>query len=98
MEGKGVPKVDYFEASNYIKVAAESGIPQAEHTLGLMYEYGYGVPYNLKQAAVYYKRATEKNYLESMYNLALMYAYGRGFPQDYNRGIFIFFLSSVYSF
>jgi TPR repeat protein len=50
-----------------------------------MYEYGYGVLQDLRQAARYYHAATEQRYPEAMYHLALMYAYGRGEAQDFTR-------------
>ena len=54
----------------YFQVAAESHVPQAEHHLGIMYEYGLGVEEDFEKAAVFYRRATEKLHVESMYHLA----------------------------
>lgn len=54
LEGNGV-KPDYKEAANLFQKAAEWKIPQAEHSLGVMYEYGLGVEANFPMAAKFYK-------------------------------------------
>ena len=65
-----VPTVQsYSEAAILFKIASEEKIPQAEHNLGLLYEYGNGVQQDFSMAMYYYKRAVEKNFIESMYNL-----------------------------
>jgi TPR repeat protein len=66
-------------------VAASNHIPQAEHLLATMYEYGMGVVQDYPTAMQYYQRAAEQKYIESMYHLSLMYSYGRGCSQDYKR-------------
>jgi TPR repeat protein len=73
------------ELENFIRRSAEAHVPQAEHMLAVMYEYGHGVYQNFEKAAKYYQQAAEKHYSDSIYNLALMHAYGRGFPQDFKR-------------
>jgi TPR repeat protein len=91
MEGEGVPYPQHPEAAAYFKMAAQERIPQAEHHLGIMYEYGLGVEKSFTKAAEYYTYATEKQFTESMYHLGLMYAHGRaGFPQDYKRAYPLF--------
>jgi TPR repeat protein len=77
----------FREALGLLHKASDSHIPQAEHLLAVMYEYGLGVDENFHKAAEYYRRAAEKNYLESIYHLALMYTYGRGMPRDYYRAL-----------
>lgn len=91
LEGKGVSQPSYAEALSFFKVASElSDSAQAEHFLGLMYEYGLGTEQNFALAQVHYKKAAGRNSVESMYNLGLMYAYGRGFDQDYSRAMALF--------
>lgn len=75
----------YVDAMKLLHVAAEAKVPQGLHLLGVMCEYGLGVPQNFPLAGEYYAKATDKNFVESMYHLALMYAYGRGYPQDFSR-------------
>ena len=90
LEGSAGPP-NYAEAVAYFTIAAQEHIPQAEHHLGIMYEYGLGVEENFEKAADWYRRATEKQYLESMYHLGLMYSHGRpGFQQDFHLAFPLF--------
>ncbi len=84
MEGLGIAskKPSYLEAALHLQKAADSGVPQALHSLALLYEYGYGIAQDFHKAISLYNRAIELGQIESMYNLALMQAYGRGTPQD----------------
>lgn len=85
MEGKGRPGPSYHEAAVLLRKAADANVPQALHTLALMYEYGHGVEQNFEYAIKLYRQAVEQKHVESMYNLALIYAYGRGVVQDFSR-------------
>lgn len=90
LDGKdpsAVPPTSYRHAALLLQEAVDKKIPQAEHYLGVMYEYGIGMTQSFTKAADLYRRATEKMYTDSMYYLALMYAYGRGVPQDFNRAL-----------
>lgn len=78
------------------KAANEYHIMQAEHFMGLLYEYGLGVKQDFHIASEYYQRASEKYFIESIYNLAVMFAYGRIsnetriFQQNHQRAISLF--------
>lgn len=85
LDGKGVTRANPAEAAILLRTAVDANVPQAQHSLALMYEYGKGVEQNFDMSAKYYRRAVEQGHVESMYNLALMYAFGRGFPQDFER-------------
>jgi TPR repeat protein len=75
----------YAEAAALFRVAAEANVPQALHSLALMYEYGHGVMVNFDEARELYTQAVEQRHVESMYNLAMMYAQARGGDQDFVR-------------
>lgn len=95
IEGKGVrndnPQQNYLEGFLYASKAADvHHIPQAEHLVGLIYEYGIGIQQDFTKALNYYRRAAEQRYIESMYNLALMYVYGRGTDIQFPRGLSLF--------
>lgn len=80
MEGKAVSSPVHKEAFELFTYAAAQNVPQAQHLLGVMYEYGLGhtpTDQDFTQAAEMYRRASGQNYMESSYHLALMYAYGR---------------------
>jgi len=64
---------NYKKAMSLYQAAAEAGSPQANFDLGLMYEYGKGVPVAYKQAYQFYKKAAEKSFAPAQYALANMY-------------------------
>jgi TPR repeat protein len=78
MEHSGHNFDKQVEAVSLFRFGAEKNIPQAQHLLAVMYEYGLGVRKSYADAAEYYRRAAEQGYPESQYNLGLMYAFGRG--------------------
>lgn len=91
MEGSGVQTPSYAEAAVYFQMAAEKNIPQAEHHLAIMYEYGMGVDEDFLKAEEYYQRAAQQGFTEAMYHLGLMYAHGRPtINQDYKRAYPLF--------
>ena len=81
----------YPEAVQLLKKGADRHSAQAEHLLGLLYEYGKGVPQDFQMSRHYYSRAAEQRNVESIYNLGLLYAFGRGaIPQDFHRALALF--------
>lgn len=88
MEGKSVSAPVHAECFQLFQYAASMRVPQAEHLLAVMYEYGLGTTLEWGLAAEYYRRASGQNYYESSYHLALMYAYGRIPPkQDFRKAL-----------
>ena len=75
------------EAFELFQKAADAGLKEGRHYLGLMYEYGYGCQQNFEAAIEQYQRASNQDYFESTYNLALMYAYGRAPKQDFRKAL-----------
>ena len=65
------------------KRLAEGGAKVAQGSLGLMYEYGRGVPEDDKEAVKWYRLAAEQGNAEAQGNLGLMYAQGQGVIKDY---------------
>ena len=96
VEGKGLAAPNYIEGAALLAKAAEAGIPQAEHQLAVMYEYGRGIQQDFSLAMKYYSRSAEKLFLESMYNLALMHAFGRGTPQNFQLARSLFDSAASY--
>ena len=68
-------------ALEYLKIAADAGIVQAEYDYGL-YLYDCGTTEELQNAVLYFKRASSNNHAYSMYQLALCYQLGRGVSRD----------------
>lgn len=63
-------------------MAAEQGIKEAQHNLGVMYANGRGVVKDDKEAVKWYRMAAEQGYAAAQSNLGIMYAAGLGVVQD----------------
>ena len=76
---------DYTTAFRLMKPLAGKGDAKAQHNLGVMYDYGRGIPQDYTKALEWYRRAAEQGMPEAQHNLALMYANGQGVPQKYTE-------------
>ena len=61
---------------------AERGNATAQYNLGVMYEYGRGVPVDAAEAVRWYHLAAERGLAQAQNNLGRAYAVGRGVPED----------------
>ena len=68
-------------------MAAEQGLAQAQHNLGVMYVNGEGVPQNSAEAARWSRMAAEQGLAQAQFNLGLMYAKGDGVPKDHAEAV-----------
>jgi TPR repeat protein len=82
--------INYQNASRLLHIAIQSNIPEALHSLAVLYEYGYGVRQDYTKASLYYTMAGEQGYTDSMYHLGLMHAFGRGKSQDFASALTLF--------
>ena len=85
---------DFATALKEWKPLAEEGNAVAQNNLGLMYENGWGVPQDYKEAVNWYRLAIEQGYAIAQYNLGLMYENGRGVPQDYKEAARLYRLAA----
>jgi TPR repeat protein len=76
---------DYATAFRSMKPLAEKGDAKAQHNLGVMYDYGRGVPQDYTKALKWYRMAAEHGIPEAQHNLGLMYYQGQGVPQNYSE-------------
>ena len=74
---------DWATALKEWKPLAEKGDVDAQTNLGLMYQNGWGVPQDDKEAVYWYKLAAEQGDAKAQYNLGVMYALGEGVIKDY---------------
>ncbi len=74
---------DYALAFRLYTTLADQGNAVAQFNLGLMYDYGDGVPENNAKAAKWYRRAAGQGNAYAQNNLGLVYSNGEGVPQDY---------------
>ena len=86
LEGNDAGPAEQKEAFELLSRAAEENVMQAQHLLGVLYEYGIGTEVSWENAGIWYRRASGQDYWESTYHLALMYAYGR-LPQDFKKAL-----------
>ena len=61
---------------------AETGDAEAQHAMGRIYEYGYGVSRDDALAARWYRKAAEQNVAEAQYRLGVFHEHGWGVPRD----------------
>jgi TPR repeat protein len=74
---------DFATAFRLMKPLAEKGDAKAQHDLGVMYDYGRGVPQDYTKAWKWYRRAAGQGISEAQHNLGIMYYHGQGVPQNY---------------
>ena len=67
--------------------AAEAGDPEAQTTLGEIFERGMGVPADYEAAASWYRRAADKDYSRAAINLGTLYEKGLGVTQDSTQAL-----------
>lgn len=74
--------------------AAEAGNPDAQYSLGVMYQFGMGTKQNLPAALQWYRKAVEQNDARSQYALGLMYYTGNGVKQDVAEAVKLYKLAA----
>lgn len=65
-----------YKSFEYYKTAANSGIPEFQNYLGIMYEIGQGTKIDIYKAYTLYKSAADMNYVEAFYNLGRLREFG----------------------
>ena len=73
---------DYATALKDWKPLAEQGYAFAQYNLGILYEYGNGVPKDYAEAVKWYRLSAEQGYAISQYSLGLMHSNGYGVLKD----------------
>lgn len=66
-----------------VSAAAESGVPSAQHRLGWIYYFGYGVAESHAEAVRWWNQAAKQGYADAQYNLGMMFYIGHGVEQSY---------------
>src|SRR5437899_2478129 len=74
---------DYATALRELKPLAEKGMAPAQFNLGVMYNFGEGVPQDDKEALRWYRLAAEQGHHLAQFILGSRYAAGDGVRQDY---------------
>jgi hypothetical protein len=77
----GVSKTPY-QAEYWFKIAAASGLAEAQNNLGVYYEEFRAVPWTGPAAASWYLKAATQEYAPAQHNLCRIYFYGFRVPRD----------------
>ncbi len=82
---EGYDRGDYATALKELKPLADQGLAEAQFQLGMMYQYGRGLPKDLGKAANWVRLAAEQGHTEAQTHLGLMYENGIGVPKNYEE-------------
>ena len=63
-------------------MSAAQGVSEAQYNLGLIYDYGHGVPQDYKEAVKWYRKSAEQGNPSAQSNLGFMYLTGTAVAQD----------------
>lgn len=74
----------------WIEKAASSGMPQAEHELGALYQMGIGVPRDAQRAVEWFRKAAIQGYAPSQTALGFAYENGTGVKQNGEKAAYWF--------
>jgi len=80
-------RADYKTALKIWLPAAEKGDPEAQNTVGEIFEQGLGTEPNFEIAAVWYRRAAEQGNKSAQFNLGTLYETGKGVEKDKLRAL-----------
>jgi len=69
------------------QAAAEQGFAEAQRNLGQLFDFGYGVAQNDKEAAKWYRKAAEQGHAEAQSSLGNFFRMGRGVAQSDKEGV-----------
>ena len=78
-----IHETNYEKALEILMPLAEHGHPAAQYNIGVMHEWGNGVPKNNFSALKWYKLAANQGNNVAQFTLGTRYYRGLGVPQDY---------------
>ncbi len=81
--GRAYKAGDYETARREWRPLAEQGDAAAQHGLGILYQYGFGVAEDPALAARWYRAAAEQGHANAQAKLAYLHGRGKGLPRDY---------------
>jgi len=80
---KAYDRGDYATAIRIFRQLADQGDADAQHLLGIMYRYGFGVIQDYVEAVKWYRKAADQGHDFAQWKLGNMYSESKGVPQDY---------------
>ena len=76
-----------FQRNAVVNKFRQAGDADAQFEMGVLHQYGRGVPQNLFEAVSFYRNAAEQGHLGAQSNLGILYASGQGIPRDYGEAL-----------
>lgn len=86
------------DEEKWLRLAAEQGHEQAQNNLGLMYEYGKGVPQNYEKAIRWYLPAAERGQAWAQSSLGRLYENSDDQFQDFGEAVKWYLLAANQGF
>ena len=62
-------------------------MPDAQYSLGISYDNGFGVQKDHNEAVKWFRKAAEQDLPDAQYNLGACYANGSGVQKDHNEAV-----------
>lgn len=87
-------ETNYEKALEKLMPLAEQGHSAAQYNVGVMYEWGNGVPQDNFSALKWYKRSAELSHKDAQNNLGAMYSKGEGTDADLVEALKWFIISA----
>jgi uncharacterized protein len=79
--------MDYDKALKKLMPLALHGYPAAQYNLGVMHEWGNGVPQDNVKALKWYRLSAEQSHKDAQNNLGAMLSKGEGEEQDFVKAL-----------
>jgi TPR repeat protein len=78
---------DYQGALKIWQPKADAGDPDAMTNIGVLYQYGLGIPRSMKKASDWYEKAAQLGFVTAQYDLANLYYDGNGVDRDRKQAV-----------
>lgn len=92
---EAIHETNYEKALEKLIPLAKAGHPAAQYNLGVMHEWGNGVPKDNVQAMKWYRLSAERLHKDAQNNLGAMYSKGEGGEQSFVDALKWFVISSA---
>ena len=89
-----IHETNYKKALEKLMPLAESGHAAAQYNIGVMHEWGNGVPQDNSQALKWYKRSAELSHKDAQNNLGALYSKREGTEQNFVEALKWFLISA----
>ena len=77
----------YDLAFSFFRITAEEGNTRAQFYMGILYNFGYGVPQDYVKANYWYELAAKQNKVSAIAYLGEYYCFGKGVAPDIVKGL-----------